>query len=259
MNGIGPSVFYDGTFEGLLSVAASLEPNSPVPEISSGECQPSLFSETVRIDTDREKARDYWSYLEENLSGSAIRNIGLCALSGEGGYEEALLGYIRKAFIYGKEIDKIHTDPHVESVHRIARKVGREIHGFKGLARFRKLKDSTLYAPMRPDHKILVPLSRHFAVRLRNERWILHDIGRDIALYWDGQEVHEAVFEAGKKSAENNPDPAEAELDSEELFYQKLWCCFHESVSIPNRRNPKLQRGLMPRRYWSCLTEKPRI
>ncbi len=37
---------------------------------------------------------------------------------------------------------------------------------------------------------------------------------------------------------------------------QKAWQAYYESVSIPERTNPRLQRQYMPRRFWGYLTEK---
>ncbi|MEA4826461.1 MAG: DUF4130 domain-containing protein, partial [Clostridium sp.] len=38
-------------------------------------------------------------------------------------------------------------------------------------------------------------------------------------------------------------------------LYEELWKSYFKSTTIKDRINPKLQKGHMPKRYWSFLTE----
>ena len=37
--------------------------------------------------------------------------------------------------------------------------------------------------------------------------------------------------------------------------YVDLWKCYFESTTIKERKNPKLQKRMMPLRYWKHLSE----
>ncbi|MDR2407664.1 MAG: DUF4130 domain-containing protein, partial [Bacteroidales bacterium] len=43
---------------------------------------------------------------------------------------------------------------------------------------------------------------------------------------------------------------------AQESRYQELWKTFWRAVAIQERKNPKLQRQFMPKRYWKYLIEK---
>ena len=38
---------------------------------------------------------------------------------------------------------------------------------------------------------------------------------------------------------------------------ERLWRAYFERITNPERRNPRLQRKLMPARYWGLLIERP--
>ncbi|MFW6286708.1 MAG: TIGR03915 family putative DNA repair protein, partial [Candidatus Sumerlaeota bacterium] len=97
-----------------------------------------------------------------------------------------------------------------------------------------------------PDHNVIMMLAWHFKQRLRAERWVIHDRKRDIGLAWDGKQLHEVL---------EFPETTEDILSHDEAFYQELWRTFTRSIAVESRKNPKLQRQFMPRRYWKYLTE----
>ena len=43
--------------------------------------------------------------------------------------------------------------------------------------------------------------------------------------------------------------------DSEEI-YEELWKTYFKAISIEGKKNPKLQKNMMPKRYWKNLVEK---
>jgi probable DNA metabolism protein len=158
-----------------------------------------------------------------------------------------LLGYYQLGLKFGRQVDRHHADKHVHEVHQAARNVGREIHRFKGLLRFRKLKDGLYWAPFEPDHDIISALAPHFRARFPDQRWMMHDLRRERAVVWDGQRMI-AELEP-EKMLRDNP-VAEVEED-----VQELWKTFFNSVSIEGRKNSTLQARCMPLRYWRWLPE----
>ena len=59
-----------------------------------------------------------------------------------------------------------------------------------------------------------------------------------------------------KQFSEYNGQVKQALLDEGEDFYQKLWCSYFKHINIEERKNLKLQRQFMPKRFWRYLPEK---
>ncbi len=115
----------------------------------------------------------------------------------------------------------------------------------KGLLRFERLEDGPYYAPMAPDHNILCLMAPHFASRLADQKWAIHDVRRGFAVLYDGVRWTVETAEEIERSA----------LASEESLYQQLWKEYFKKAASPDRKNLQLQRQFMPRRYWRFLTE----
>ena len=128
-----------------------------------------------------------------------------------------------------------------------SQRVTGEIHRLKGLLRFRALADGSLYAPVAPDANTVVCLAGHFQARLPNERWLIHDTRRGLAVWWDGHRL-----DTGELAATAAPPVTAAEA-----AIQEWWRGYYAAIAIPERRNPALQRRCMPRRYWRWLIESP--
>lgn len=129
---------------------------------------------------------------------------------------------------------------------KLSRKVSGEIHRMLGLLRFKKTAGDIYYASCEPDYNILSLLAPHFARRLADQNWIIHDISRKQAAVFNQKEWVITFFD----------DDNQIKITAEEKNYQKLWKGFFDSIAIKNRKNLKLQRQLMPERYWKHLIEK---
>jgi probable DNA metabolism protein len=96
----------------------------------------------------------------------------------------------------------------------------------------------------------------HFRYRLANRHWILHDVGRNIALYWDTNEIQTVEIDADlTQYVARFGELPEEKLTEEEHYFQKLWKSFHTTIANPDRENKLLQLRFMPRRYWRYLVE----
>ena len=156
--------------------------------------------------------------------------------------------YLRAALSYGKSADSHLADPAVLAMTKLVLKVGGERHRMMGLLRFSETADGTFYAPFEPDHNITALVAGHFAARIPDRDWIIHDVKRGIA----------AVFRASENRFEvvSGELSSEVEYTQQELRYRELWRAFHKTIAIGERTNPKLQKRFMPSRYWKHLTEK---
>ncbi len=75
------------------------------------------------------------------------------------------------------------------------------------------------------------------------------------ALLVSKDKVEEVVI-SKKQFSEYNGQVKEALLDEGEDFYQKLWRSYFKHINIEERKNLKLQRQFMPKRFWRYLPEK---
>jgi hypothetical protein len=136
-------------------------------------------------------------------------------------------------------------DPLVCRVCAAAYKVEHEIHRIMGLLRFHPGPDNIWLARCAPDHFILPSLAEHFTARFGEDPWAIIDEKRGLALVrLSGEDCCFGPLSAfsfladGIKVQDNWDD---------------LWHHYHKAIVIENRRNPALQRQLMPVRYWKYL------
>lgn len=240
---------YDGSPDGLLcAIADAVKLRESPGSIIGPDAEELLFSDRIhRVETDDQRADEVIGYFRKKVSRDAARNLLYCLAGPYEQMEMELLDYYRMGLKLGSRIDRNHADPVVHAVHLAARNVGREIHRFKGLLRFRKMQDGLYWAPFEPDHDIISALVPHFRARFADQRWMMHDLRRARAVVWDGQRLY-AELEPEKLLIDNP-------VAEEEEAVQALWKTFFNSVSIEGRKNTKLQTRCMPLRYWRWLPE----
>jgi len=239
---------YDGSFEGILTAIYHAYYNKEIPEqiLSQDDLQESLMVRKIYIETDMEKADKVYHSVETKISKQAMKNIFYVYLSEERDRGTMIYQYLKLGWKMGKSIDGNLKNNHVLVVQNMYKKVSKEIHLMLGLVRFKELKNDVLYAAIEPDYNIVFALADHFAERISNERWIIHDIRRNIAVVYNKEEW--LLTELKLKG--------DIEVHEEEESYQKLWKQYFKSISIENKVNPRLQKGYMPVRYWKHLIEK---
>ncbi|MDF7823037.1 TIGR03915 family putative DNA repair protein [Pontiellaceae bacterium B12227] len=240
---------YDGSTDGLLCAMADAIKRKERPKIMAGPGEAGLlFADRIhQVQTDEARADEVITYFQKKASKEAARNLLYCLAGPFCSMELELLAYYRMGLKWGRGVDRHHADPVVHAVHQAARNVGREIHRFKGLLRFRKMQDGLYWAPFEPDHDIISALAPHFRARLSDQHWMMHDMRRHRAVVWDGKRLY-AELEP-EKLLKNNP------VAEEEEAMQQLWKTFFSSVTIEGRKNSKLQARCMPLRYWRWLPE----
>jgi len=236
---------HDGSIDGrLCALAAALEGDEPPESIQMADGgQPSLFAEEVAVESNGDVAAALIRNIRGKISREATHHVMHVLLSELPNLDLPLYFYLREGLARGKAVDRWHANRHVKAVHEASMKVSREIHRLKGLLRFRELEDGTLWAPVEPDYRVLLPLAFHFRRRLPGERGVIHDLRRGIAAGWSGSGV------------EYLAPPAEIRMADGEDAAQRLWQTYFDAATIRERVNPRLQRQCMPVRYWKWLTE----
>lgn len=248
---------HDGSFEGLLTaVARAIKSDQSVQAIySRNSHNPKLFETVVEVTTDSEQAFRLFDYLKR-VRGKALRFAidGYFSEKPEIGWH--LYQMVGECLTHGTKATEFYTNDSIRFLHAVSQQVQVEADRYTGLIRFRMLEDKLQYAPFAPNHMIIGYLAQHFKKRFNSRRWILHDLRRNFALYWDttslqtvevDQEFTDHVCRYG--------EVPEHQLHHEERYYQDLWRRYHTRIAIANRSNPRLQARFMPQRYWKYLVE----
>jgi len=248
---------YDGSFEGLLSaVAVAVKSEQSVQGIYSEDgYSAQLFDTVVNVSTDSEQAQKLFSYLK-NVGGYAVQFTINGYLGEDNTVGLHLYRMVQLCLKHGARGLELYSDDSIRYLSELSRRVNWEAHRLCGLIRFRELKENIYYGPFESDRNVIGYLVRHFTGRMGSSKWILHDVGRNISLYWDGSQVQsievDPVFTRYVRGQGEVPD---GHFADKERYYQQLWRAFHVTITNPDRENRKLQRQLMPKRYWRYLVE----
>jgi hypothetical protein len=154
-------------------------------------------------------------------------------------------------------------DPGTETVLKAAYRVGREIHRLMGFLRFTPDLRGRFFARCAPDHFSLPGLAPHFTRRFGAEPWAVIDERRGMVLLRPrGEEPRfvpadrdflQNIPPSQNSPAAGTPRPAAGKVSPDP--WEDLWRNYHRSINNEGRKNPGLQRQLMPARYWKYLPE----
>ncbi len=245
---------YDRSFDGLLTVVFEAWRRRKFPELllGAGEAAPLLATELVEIQTDPVKAGRVWAGLEKKLSRLALRQLLYAWLTEENGAALEVVGYTRAVFSGVAETNFAHPD--ILALRQTALKVSREKHHLIQFVRFQKTAEGVYFAAVNPIYNVLPLALDFFSDRFADQPWVIYDANRQYGFYYDLEKLEEIDFY--KSFDPQSGRLREKDLAEGEVMLQKAWQAYYESVSIPERTNPRLQRQYMPRRFWGYLTEK---
>lgn len=242
---------YDGTFEGLLAA---------VYEGYYGPCRPdrielpdnrqeALLDQVTWIETDVQKSTKVHDAIRGKLSRDILEHVLYAWMSEDASAGTAIYMFLRHAFKAGPACISHESHPAVNALLRLSRSVTRESHRLLGLARFMELENGIYYSRIEPDFNVLMLLASHFAQRLGDQVWVLHDSRRNQAAFYNQGSWHIAEVTA----------PAELVLHADEERMQSYWQEYFRRIAIQERKNPALQRQHMPKKYWGYLIERPSV
>lgn len=238
---------YKDSFEGFLTaIYYAFYSKTSIESISTEEeLEINLLSEIKYIDTDLNKYNKVKDSIVIKIDPLALNKIYKLYLSNYKNKGTLCYKYLKIAFKLGSDVHKyLHLDE-VKEIDNIERRVSLEAHRFNGFVRFISVNNNFLYSSIEPDNNILEIISPHFQNRFSNEYWIIHDVKRGIASIYDkiSWEIREMDLEVYNNLKDYNDD------------FQSLWKGYFKSTTIEERINPKLQKRMMPKRYWNNLTE----
>ena len=240
-----PNYYYDGSFDGLLTVIymAYNDRESNMLRVSAKAEQLILALDDIHIITDFFKARCVEKAICEKLSQNFLNNIRTCFLSNDKNKDTIIIHTVYKALKQGEEILNS-LDEHAFYMNKLVKQVLNERHKYLGLLRFKEMKDGIMFSTIEPKNNVLPILISHFKNRMKREKFAIFDKGRKMVVDYDGKKA-EIFF---VKSLE-------IQWSDEEIEYSELWKTFHESISIKERENKKLQQSNIPKYYWKHLVE----
>lgn len=248
-------LFYDGTFEGMLTAIFEIYQRRLGPvKLQKGEWYSSaMFEETLKIITHDESAARVLKGLHKKLSPTAIQRLYIAHLAEIENEECNLVGYIRYVFDTARNIEEDYGNKFILRISEIVRMMRREKHRMEAFVRFKQLRDGCYYAAIEPDFNVLPLLIKHFKNRYADQKWIIYDLKRSYGIYYD---LHDTQYITLDFSTLNKPGEVISAFTEDESIYQHLWKNYFHSVNIPARKNTKLHVRHIPKRYWKHLTEK---
>jgi len=244
---INKTYTYDGTFEGLLTIVFNCYVENIIPFniINQNNYTPSIFETYEHIETDLEKSSRILNGISKSISKECLYKNYTAFLSVANNKETNILKYLLYGFKIGPEIDNMLSIDSVLIIEKIRKTIWFEAQRLKGFVRFTKIADELYYSVIEPDNNILEILGEHFIRRFPNQNFVLHDKKRNIAFLYDTKK-----FSIVNADYINIPN-----ISLEEQHYKDLWKAFVKAVAITERKNSRLQKQFMPKRYWKNMFE----
>lgn len=247
---------YDGTFEGLLtsifeSCELGLEPNKIE---RSDKRQASLFSNDIKVATKTDKAKRVWYALKKKTSGKTCQKVYRAFLSEVNDVEIIIYKFILYCLRGPKDAEMNFGNENVLQIDQLSRRVGREAHYAIMFIRMQETEGGFYAARFEPKYDIFPLIIKHFTDRYRNQKWLLYDTKRNYGYLYDSVKTNRVELQDSR--FKNNNSAWKVNAGSEERAFQNMWAEYCNSVTIEERKNPKLQMQHMPKRFWKYLPEK---
>ncbi len=245
------TLIYDGSLEGLFTAVFEVfEYTFGNPKIvSENNYSPDFFSETHLVYTSKDKADRVLKKLENTIGDAGVQSL-ICVYLSESRDREKLILHAVQRVLKDTQALADFGDTLILEIAKIRRSVGREKHRMEAFVRFEKLQDEIFFAKIDPDFDVLPLIRKHFMDRYQDQKWLIYDLRRHYALFYDLNTCDFFTPEADFTHKVNH-----AHHESEDS-YQKLWQTYFQKTNIKERANTKLHIQHVPKRYWKYLTEK---
>ena len=235
---------YDGNFSTLIDLITKLLAfkTKPLNICAKNEYQPSLLDETIELELDNN-----FNINKIQISKNIIKTIYYIYLSNNQNKELIIYYFLLNALKYQDKIFTMRNLKCVDASLKISKYVSNENHKLKGFLRFQELENHILYAEISPTNNVLELLSIHFMKRLKNEYWIIKDVGRNTYSFYDKQKYYII--------ADENINLKTLGAIEKEKEVENLWVTFFNTIGIKERKNTRCQMNFMPKKYWKYIIE----
>jgi len=236
---------YDGSFEGLMcAIASAYKIQGDVEIQKNDDPAPLLLANVQEVLTDSVQAGKVIEAIVQKLGMETFKRVSYAYFSEVPEIGTDLLHFLRYAFKIGPSAVEHLAHPAVKPIFKTSWRVTREVHLMTGLLRFSETKSGIYYGCYEPTYDITTLLAPHFASRLGDQTWVLHDLRRHLAAFYDQKTWWLAELEP----------TAQSYSDAEE-FYRTLWQSYFKHIAIESRKSAERQRQHMPKKYWKYLIE----
>lgn len=247
---------FDKSFEGLLSAVFDRfeyrhEVSRLLPE---DQAQQALFEQHHTVHTSTEKAERVWKGIRKKAEASWQRIIHCAFLSELPEVHHTLFMVLVQLFTGEINLQNYGAEG-VLLLSQTAKKVEREKHRMKAFIRFEKSEDGMFFAQIKPDFNVLPLIISFFKARYADQPWIIYDLKRKYGVLYDTEEAHHICRLPDDVAGGSLPEKP-IQMEESEALYATLWRDYFKSTNIEARKNPKLHRQHVPKRYWHLLTEK---
>lgn len=235
---------YDGNFSTLMDLITKLLAfkTKPLNICAKNEYQPSLLDETIELELDNN-----FDISKIKVTKKILKTIYYVYLSTDEHKELIIYYFLLNGLKYQDKIFTMRNLKCVNSTLKIAKYVSNENHKLKGFLRFQELENHILYAEISPTNNVLELLSIHFMKRLKNEYWIIKDVGRNTYSFYDKQKYYII--------ADENINLKTLGAIEKEKEVENLWVTFFNTIGIKERKNNRCQMNFMPKKYWKYIIE----
>ena len=239
---------YDGSFDGLLTAVFYAYGYKDECRIER-ECnhEMNFMNIEVNVKTEEDKAERVIKSIRHKLNNDVFNNVYAAYLSDFRDADTLILKYLNLCYRHGPSINLAKNNDIIIKIDKYVKKVYREAHNFEGFIRFKQVAPMSFYSSIEPDHNILPLLIDFFAKRFSDQNFIIHDLKRDKAIAYN---MDTAIIT--NLDREYSKRFEHSDCDGE---FESLWKTFYKATDIKERENLRLQRQLMPKRYWKHITE----
>ena len=213
---------------------------------------PILFAEDVAVEPDEERARKVMNTLKRRFGDEDCASLCMALAAEEEDKAQAVYQTVVKGLRNGSRAGRLFDNLADNDVHRafaLARGVSRELGHQKEFLRFQELDNGVLYSKIGPKSDVLAFLMPHFADRLPVESFLIYDEKRNLF------GIHPAGRDWYLLRGEEADIPLGLRYSENELRYRELFRLFFNTIGIRERKNDRLQKGLLPLRFREYMVE----
>ncbi len=236
---------YDGSLEGLFCCVFYSFTKKELPQgVFTYDDEIISFFRSVEIETDLDLARRVTKGVYSKLSAEIFSLVLRCYLSDLENKELYIITFLQYSFKNGKSSPNHLGEDCVLTVNKAAQRAGQEAHKLKGFIRFIQ-RDGVLVSEISPSCRVLALVASHFKDRYPEEQIMIIDKTHRELMVLSGGKYRILPYDS---ITPNAPDEFEE-------CYASLWRCFFNSVNIKERKNPRCQNNLLPKKYRGDMTE----
>ena len=213
---------------------------------------PCLFSLYIVVEADEDKTRKVMGTLQRRFGLEDTERLCMAMASNDEEKAQAVYRTVVQGLRYkcrpGHLFDNL-ADRDIHKAFALGRGVSTEAGHQKQFLRFQELDNGILFSRIGPKNDVMVFLMPHFADRLPIENFVIYDEKRNLF----------GIHPAGKKwyllRGEERDNCLDIRYSDTEQQYQELFRQFCHTITIEDRRNRKLQTGMLPLRFREYMVE----